>query len=65
MKWSVSADLTGGIYLGEVEADDLAEAKEKGARLAAEAVAPSLCHQCGTNVEIELGDELYVSEVSE
>ena len=48
-KYRVHGVVTGGKYLGEVEAENEKQAKEKGFDLESNYV--SLCHQCAGEVE--------------
>ena len=66
MKWRVTADLVGGFYVGEVEAETNDEAEELAGQLVDDAGPPSLCHYCASKVDVlELGYQIFVEPVGE
>ena len=66
MKWRVSADLVGGFYVGQVEAETEDEARALGEQLVDAKGAPTLCHACASEVEeLEVGEKIFLTEAGE
>lgn len=59
MKWHLSGTVIGRKYLGEVEADTMEEAIEKGWKLC----HVSLCHQCSDECEDAEIDEVFAEAI--
>lgn len=60
-KYSVSASVRGGKYLGEVEATSPAEAIQKAWDL--DSCHVSMCHQCSDECEDPEVDKIFVEEI--
>ena len=58
--WAVYGTVTGGKYLGEVEADSKEEAEEKANVL--DTLSVSLCWQCASQVENAEITDIVVEE---
>ena len=66
MKWRITADLVGGFYVGEVEADTKDEAEELGGQLADAVGVPDLCHACAGKIDaLEMGEEIFAEAIRE
>jgi len=62
-KYRVHGTVTGGKYIGDVEAKDEKEAREKAWQL--DGCYPNLCHQCASECEDAEVTDLHVEFVED